>query len=52
MAWLEITIETDSGRIESTASALTAQGFSELVIEDQQEFETFLEGNRDVRVGL
>ena len=47
MAWLEITIETDSGRIESTASALTAQGFSELVIEDQQEFETFLEGNRD-----
>ena len=47
MAWLEITIETDSGRIESTAAALTAQGFSELVIEDQQEFETFLEGNRD-----
>ena len=47
MAWLEITIETDAGRIESAAAALTAQGFAELVIEDQQEFETFLEGNRD-----
>ena len=47
MAWLEITIETDAGRIESAAAALTAQGFSELVIEDQQEFEEFLEGNRD-----
>ena len=47
MAWLEITIETEAGRIESAAAALTAQGFSELVIEDQQEFEEFLEGNRD-----
>ena len=47
MAWLEITIETDSKSIESVAAALTAQGFPELVIEDQQEFEEFLEGNRD-----
>ena len=47
MAWLEVTIETDAGRIESAAAALTAQGFAELVMEDQQEFETFLEGNRD-----
>ena len=47
MAWLEITIDTDSKTIESVAAALTAQGFPELVIEDQQEFETFLEGNRD-----
>ena len=46
MAWLEITIETDTGRINSAAAALTAQGFSELVIEDQQEFETFLDENR------
>ena len=46
MAWLEITIETDTGRIESVAAALTAQGFAELVIEDQQEFETFLDENR------
>ena len=47
MAWLEITIETETGRIESVAAALTAQGFAELVMEDQQEFEEFLEGNRD-----
>ena len=47
MAWLEITIETNSERINSVATQLTAQGFSELVIEDQEEFETFLEGNRD-----
>ena len=46
MAWLEITVETDSTRIESTAAALTAQGFAELVIEDQTEFETFLDENR------
>ena len=46
MAWLEITIDTDSARVESTAAALTAQGFAELVIEDQAEFETFLDENR------
>ena len=46
MAWLEITIDTDSSRIASTAAALTAQGFAELVIEDQTEFETFLDENR------
>ena len=46
MAWLEITIDTESDRISSTAAALTAQGFSELVIEDQAEFETFLDENR------
>ena len=47
MAWLEITIDTESKRIEQTATRLTAHGFSDLVIEDQEEFETFLEGNRD-----
>lgn len=47
MAWLEYTISTDSGDIESVAAALTAAGFPELVIEDQAEFEEFLEGNRD-----
>ena len=47
MAWLEITIDTDSDRISSVAAQLTARGFADLVIEDQEEFETFLEGNRD-----
>jgi len=46
MAWLEITIDTDSKRIGSVATRLTAQGFSELVIEDQEEFESFLDENR------
>ncbi len=46
MAWLEITIETTPERISSAVTTLTARGFSDLVIEDQQEFETFLEENR------
>ena len=46
MAWLEFIIDTDSKKIASTAAALTAQGFAELVIEDQEEFETFLDGNK------
>ena len=46
MAWLEITIQTDQGNVDRTAAVLTAAGFSELVIEDQQEFSDFLEQNR------
>ena len=46
MAWLEFTIDTTADRIASVATALTAQGFPELGIEDQAEFETFLEENR------
>ena len=47
MAWLEIAVNTDPKKIDQTATRLTARGFADLVIEDQQEFETFLEGNRD-----
>ncbi len=47
MAWLEITIDTVSGKIDSVVTSLTAAGFSDLVIEDQEEFETFLEQNRE-----
>ena len=46
MAWLEVTVQTDPGNVDQTAAALTAAGFSELVIEDQQEFSDFLEQNR------
>ena len=46
MAWLELSISTLSDTIEDTATALTAAGFSDLVLEDQAEFETFLEENR------
>ncbi len=46
MAWLEITIDTTPEKIEDIAARLTARGFSDLVIEDQQEFEEFLDENR------
>ena len=47
MAWLEITIDTVSQKIDSVVTSLTAAGFADLVIEDQEEFETFLEQNRE-----
>ena len=46
MSWFEIRIETASQSIEQVASALTAGGFADLVIEDQAQFEEFLEDNR------
>ena len=46
MTYLEITITTASHNIEDVAAKLTAKGFSELVMEDQGEFENFLEENR------
>ena len=44
--WLEITIDTVSQGIEEAVAALTAGGFADLMIEDQAEFESFLEENR------
>ena len=46
MEWLEITISTAAADIKAVTTALTAAGFSDLVIEDQEEFETFLDENR------
>ena len=46
MAWLEITVNTAPGTAEDIAAQLTAGGFSDLVIEDQAEFETFLDQNK------
>lgn len=46
MAWLEITVNTAPQTIEDVASRLTAGGFSDLLIEDQQEFSDFLDQNR------
>ena len=46
MAWLEITLHTTANSIDETAAMLTAAGFPELVIEDQNQFEDFLEENR------
>ena len=46
MAWLEITISTTADSIDDIAAKLSAAGFSELVLEDQSQFEDFLEENR------
>ena len=46
MAWVEITVHTTEKTLDRTVTALTAAGFSDLVIEDQSEFEDFLEQNR------
>ena len=46
MDYLEVTIQTAPAGIETVASALTAGGFDSLVVEDQSEYENFLEDNR------
>ncbi len=46
MAWLEISVSTRPDNIADVAAKLTAGGFSDLVMEDQTEFESFLEENR------
>ena len=46
MAWLEITVHTTPDSIEDTAAFLTASGFEELLLEDQTQFEDFLEQNK------
>ncbi len=46
MNYLEITVSTTPSQIEAVSAALTSGGFAELLIEDQQEFEVFLDENR------
>lgn len=46
MEWLELTIQTAPAGIEDVAAALTYGGFEDLVIEDQTEYEDFLDQNR------
>jgi len=46
MAWLELKIDVLPGSMDSAAAALTAGSFADLVMEDQQEFESFLDQNR------
>ena len=46
MEYLELTIQTSPEGIESLAAILTAAGFDDLVLEDQQELEGFLDNNR------
>ena len=46
MEYLELTIQTSPAGIEPMAAILTANGFEDLVLEDQQELEGFLDSNR------
>ncbi len=46
MQYLELTILVAPGFVEDVASALTARGFDDLLLEDQGQMETFLEENR------
>ena len=46
MSWLEVSIETSHKGVEAVAACLTAQGYDSLVIDDQQQYEGFLEENR------
>ncbi len=46
MEYLELTIQTAPAGIEDLAAILTAAGFEDLVLEDQQELEGFLDSNR------
>ena len=46
MQWLEISIQTEPEKIEDVAAALTTGGFADLVLEDQSQFESFLDENR------
>ena len=46
MQWLEVSIQTEPDKIEDVAAALTAGGFADLVVEDQTQFESFLDENR------
>ena len=46
MEYLEVTVQTASAGIELVASCLTSGGFDSLVVEDEAEFEEFLQENR------
>ena len=47
MEWLELTIQTASGGIELAAAALTLWGYDSFVLDEEAEFEDFLDHNRD-----
>ena len=46
MQWLEITVKTLSCGIEPVTDVLTALGFDSFIIDDQEDFQQFLEENR------
>ena len=46
MSWLEVTVTTAPTGIEALTASLELAGFENMVVEDQQELESFLEQNR------
>ena len=49
MQWLELTVDTASQGIELLEAELTINGFDSFIIDDEQDFHSFLENNRDYR---
>ena len=47
MKWIELTVDTCSAGIGLLESVLTVNGFDSFITEDAEEFESFLETNRD-----
>ena len=47
MQWLELTVDTASQGIELLEAELTINGFDSFIIDDEQDFHSFLENNRD-----
>ena len=45
MQWIEVTIKTTSAAIDLVSDRLTAVGYDSFIIDDQQDFEQFLEQN-------
>ena len=46
MEWTEVTIKTTSAAIELVADRLTALGYDSFIIDDQADFDDFLENNK------
>lgn len=46
LQYLEVTVKTVSGGMDLTAEALTAMGYDGLVLDDETEYQAFLEANR------
>ncbi|MBO6055284.1 MAG: 50S ribosomal protein L11 methyltransferase [Oscillospiraceae bacterium] len=46
MQWLELSIATTSAGIDKTAERLTALGYDSLILDDEADFRSFLENNR------
>ncbi len=46
MQWLELTIKTSSAGIETVADRLTVLGYDSFIMDDQAEFEEFLDNNK------